>query len=250
MEDGSRWAGRRSWTWDACSMVVRTAGAGLRRLAEVAVMQATDFGNLHDPARCGELDGPDVRRILVEREMGARPVIVGEVCVQRRQTCSVGGKSHRGNSQTPRSLDGRAAGNQSSEAHRRNHRKDGSEWPGRNVSERKGSLEKRFRRPSAYFTREGSRDRRSLADATTPLRRGVSDGTAPRTRQATGETLLVPPRNRRSRVGRITGSPGKAADGERVADGPVEAMRRGNARGAKGPCCSATPPTTWKAGAS
>ena len=160
-----------------------------------------------------------------------------------------GRQSHRGNSQTPRSLDGRAAGNPSSEAHRRNHRKDGSEWPGRNVSERKGSLEKRFRRPSAYFTREGSRDRRSLADATTPLRRGVSDGTAPRTRQATGETLLVPPRNRRSRVGRITGSPGKAADGERVADGPAEAMRRGNARGAKGPCCSATPPTTWKAGA-
>ena len=54
-------------------------------------MQATDFGNLHDPARLGELDGPDVRRILVEREMRASPVIVGEVCVQRRQTCSVGG---------------------------------------------------------------------------------------------------------------------------------------------------------------
>src|SRR2546422_9308271 len=145
-----------------------------------------------------------------------------------------GGQSRRGNSQTPRSLDGRAAGNQSSGAHRRNHRKDGSERPGCNVSERKGSLEKRFRRPSAYFTREGSRDRRSLADATTPLRRGVSDGTAPRTRQATGEALLVPPRNRRSWVGRITGSPGKAADGERVADGPAEAMRRGKGRGAKG----------------
>src|SRR6059036_111293 len=82
MEDGSRWAGRLSWTWDACSMVVRTAGAGLRRLAEVAVMQATDFGNLHDPARLGELDGPEVRRILVEREMRASPVIVGEVAGQ------------------------------------------------------------------------------------------------------------------------------------------------------------------------
>jgi len=91
MEDGSGRAGRLSWTCDACSMVVRTAGARLRRLADVAVMQATDFGNLHDPARRGELDGPDVRRILVEREMRARPVIVGEVCVQRRQTCSVGG---------------------------------------------------------------------------------------------------------------------------------------------------------------
>src|SRR5205823_11846384 len=78
----SRWAGRLSWTWDACSMVVRTAGAGLRRLAEVAVMQATDFGNLHDPARLGELDGPEVRGILVEREMRASPVIIGEVAGQ------------------------------------------------------------------------------------------------------------------------------------------------------------------------
>src|SRR3989475_8947268 len=63
-------------------MVVRTAGAGLRRLADVAVMQATDFGNLHDPARLGELDGPDVRRLLVEGEMRASPVIVGEVAGQ------------------------------------------------------------------------------------------------------------------------------------------------------------------------
>src|SRR3989441_2038873 len=193
-----------------------------------------------------------------EAERGAHPSRARNESVHRDSARSVrpakadvfsGRQSHRGNSQTPRSLDGRAAGNPSSEAHRRNHRKDGSERPGRNVSERKGSLEKRFRRPSAYFTREGSRDRRSLADATTPLRRGVSDGTARRTRQATGETLLVPPRNRRSRVGRITGSPGKAADGERGADVPEVARRRGNARGAKGPCCSATPPTTWKAGA-
>jgi hypothetical protein len=45
-------------------MVVKTAGAGLRRLADVAVMQATDFGNLRDPARLGELAGSAVRRIL------------------------------------------------------------------------------------------------------------------------------------------------------------------------------------------
>ena len=48
----------------------------LRCPADVAVMQATDFGNLHDPARLGELDGPDVRRILVESEMRTSPVIV------------------------------------------------------------------------------------------------------------------------------------------------------------------------------
>jgi hypothetical protein len=33
----------------------------------------------------------------------------------------------------------------------------------------------------------------------------------------------------------MTGSPGKAADDERVADGPEVARRRGNARGATGP---------------
>ena len=63
-------------------MIVRTAGAGLRRLADVAVMQATDFGNFHDPARLRKLDGPAVGRILVEREMRASPVIVGEVAGQ------------------------------------------------------------------------------------------------------------------------------------------------------------------------
>src|SRR2546428_4109770 len=71
-------AGRRSRTCEARSVVVRTGGAGLRRPADVAMMQATDFGNLHDPAPLGELDGPDVRRILVEREVSASPVIVLE----------------------------------------------------------------------------------------------------------------------------------------------------------------------------
>jgi hypothetical protein len=126
-----------------------------------------------------------------------------------------------------------------------------SELPGRNMSERRGSLENaKLRRPSVSCPREGRRERRSLADAAAPLRRGGSDGTVTRTRgAATGEALLVPPRNRRSRVGRITGAPGKSADDERVADGPEVARRRGNARGATGPCCSAMPPTTWKAGA-
>ena len=81
------------------------------------------------------------------------------------------------------------------------------------------------------------------------LQRGGSDSTVTRTCRATGEALLVPSRNRRSQVGRITGTPGKSAEDERVEDGPVVAMKRGNARGAKGPYCSATPPATWKAGA-
>ena len=46
------------------------------------MMQATQVGNLHNPARRGELDGPDVRRVLVEREMSASLVIVPEVVGQ------------------------------------------------------------------------------------------------------------------------------------------------------------------------
>ena len=49
---------------------------------------------------------------------------------------------------------------------------------------------------------------RKLTDAAPSLRRGGSDSTVTRTCRATGETLLVPARNRRSRVDRITGSTG------------------------------------------
>jgi hypothetical protein len=55
-------------------------------------------------------------------------------------------------------------------------------------------------------------------------RRGGSDSTVTRTCWATGEALLVPARNRRSRVGRITGQTGKSAEGERVAAGSVVAV--------------------------
>jgi hypothetical protein len=43
-------------------------------------------------------------------------------------------------------------------------------------------------------------------------------------------------RNRRSKVGRITGETGKSAKDERVAAGSVVAMKRSNVCGAKGPC--------------
>src|SRR5712664_820085 len=65
MFDGSE--DRRCWTTPPGG---RSGDAG-HRLRE-----------FHDPARLGELDGPDVRRILVEREMRASPVIVGEVAGQ------------------------------------------------------------------------------------------------------------------------------------------------------------------------
>src|ERR1700682_1337776 len=76
---------------------------------------------------------------------------------------------------------------------------------------------------------------RNLTDAASPPRRGGSDSTVTRTCQATGEALLVPARNRRSKVGRITGETGKSAEDERVAAGSVVAMKRSNVRGAEGP---------------
>jgi hypothetical protein len=47
-------------------------GWGLRGSTEVAVVQAADFWNLHDPASCGQLDRPGIGCVLVEREVGAR----------------------------------------------------------------------------------------------------------------------------------------------------------------------------------
>jgi hypothetical protein len=55
-----------------------------------------------------------------------------------------------------------------------------------------------------------------------------------RTYQATGEALLVPGRKAWSKVGCITGDPGKSTEGERVTEESVVAMKQGNACGAKG----------------
>src|SRR5712664_2921877 len=63
-------------------MVVRTAGAGLRRPPDVAMMQATDFGNRDDPAELRPLDWPCVGRVFLEREVSSGAVIVGEVAGQ------------------------------------------------------------------------------------------------------------------------------------------------------------------------
>ena len=55
---------------------------GLRSLAKVAMVQASDFWKLHDLAGRRPLDGPDVGCVLVEREMGASLMIVAEVTGQ------------------------------------------------------------------------------------------------------------------------------------------------------------------------
>jgi hypothetical protein len=46
------------------------------------MVQAADFGQLHDPPDPGRLDGPEVGCVFVEREVGARLLIVGEVAGQ------------------------------------------------------------------------------------------------------------------------------------------------------------------------
>src|SRR6266571_72620 len=69
------------------------------------------------------------------------------------------------------------------------------------------------------------------------LWRGSSDSTMTRMRRATGEALLVPPRNRRSIERPYNRKTGNRWKGERVTDGSAVAKKRSNLRGAKGPCC-------------
>src|SRR5215469_3406825 len=113
-----------------------------------------------------------------------------------------------------------------------------SESPGRNVSEPRGGLDKI--NPKAEPSMVGRRlhgmaqaDRRGMS-----LRRGGRGSTVTRACRATGEAVLAPLGNRWSKVARITGETGKTSKGETVAARPVVAQKRGNARGAKGPCCT------------
>jgi hypothetical protein len=70
---------------------VRQAGeAQLRRSPDKSIIQATDFADRHDLARFRRLDRPPSGVFLV-REVGPGVMVVREVCVQRRRTCSVGG---------------------------------------------------------------------------------------------------------------------------------------------------------------
>ena|SRR5712691_2820014 len=114
-----------------------------------------------------------------------------------------------------------------------------SESPGRNVSELRGGLDK-IKHPKAEPSLVGRRqhDMSQTDRSGVSLRRGGRDSTVTRACRATGETVLVPSRNRWSKVHRITGETGKAVEDETVAAGPVVAEKRGNARGAKGPRCA------------
>ena len=95
----------------------------------------------------------------------------------------------------------------------------------------------KFRRPSLQCLGEGNMVHCESTDAVGHSGGVVIDGMVTRTCQATGEALLIPMRNHRSQVGRITGDTGKAVEDERASEGFEVVLKRGNARGAKGPCC-------------
>jgi len=122
-----------------------------------------------------------------------------------------------------------------------------SESLGRNKSERTGDLEKNsLQRPNPPGWGEGSMERRRLTEA------ARSSGGAVATARGPGHVKqLEKPSSSRGEIygaeSRITGNTGKSADGERVTEGPAVARKRGNARGAKGPCCKATTPTQREA---
>jgi len=102
-----------------------------------------------------------------------------------------------------------------------------SESPGRNASEPSGGLEK-IMTPEAELSGSGRRQHdRSRADEAACHSGGVVRGsTVTRACRATGETVLVPPRTRRSQVGRITGTPWKSAEDETAAARLVVARKR------------------------
>jgi hypothetical protein len=58
--------------------VETTEEAELRGLADVAMVQAADFGKLHDLPCRGEFDRPEVGRVLVEGEVGPHLMVVGK----------------------------------------------------------------------------------------------------------------------------------------------------------------------------
>ena len=72
-----------------------------------------------------------------------------------------------------------------------------SKQPGRNESERRGSLVRWNSGSRALKERAKAASSCKIGECTRRFRRGVSDGMAARMRSATGEALLVPRRNQR-----------------------------------------------------
>src|SRR5262249_13793347 len=110
---------------------------------------------------------------------------------------------------------------ESPEAHRQGLPWGDYESPGRNDSKRNVASKQLDPRaePAAAGRRQHGMPKSDRCGV--PPRRGVSDSTVTRTRRVAGEASLVPVRNHRSKVDRITGQTGKSIEGERVADGSV-----------------------------
>jgi hypothetical protein len=83
---------------------------------------------------------------------------------------------------------------------------------------------------------EDSMDTRKLAVTGILLRHGESGGMTARTHHATGEALAAPNEKSPEQGRSYNRTNGKWTEGGRVAEGPVVATIRGNARGAKWPC--------------
>ena len=58
------------------------------------MVQAADFGKLHDLSCHGELDRPEVGCVLVQREMGTRLMVVSEVAGQDAAEVSLAEDEH------------------------------------------------------------------------------------------------------------------------------------------------------------
>ena len=71
-EEDERPASHR-WRWVGRPMLA------LCRPPDISMMQATNFGNLHDGANLRPLDRPHVGRILLKREVSASAMVVREV---------------------------------------------------------------------------------------------------------------------------------------------------------------------------
>ena len=169
---------------------------------------------------------------------GTRQTAEGAIVRPAKAGAFSGRQSHRGKSRSPVAwVAGLQWGNRDSEAYRQRHRKDGGESPGRSASEREVASKLWPRRPSWQWLRrrQHGSSRTDRSDGT--LRRGgyrrhgdkdvLSNWRDP-PRPGEKSTEQGRPYNRYT---------GKAAEGERESDGSIVASKRGNARGAKGPCC-------------
>ena len=58
------------------------------------MVQAADFGTLHDRPRRRTLDRPEVGCVLVEREVGARLMVIGKVSGQDTAKVSLAEDEH------------------------------------------------------------------------------------------------------------------------------------------------------------